>query len=265
MRRCLPLVLFLFSSFPLQAAPLTPAAQAVPTQIAVQGRVVDPSKAPIVGAEITAIPAGQNTGPSVVTDQGGEFALTLAPGPYTLRISANGFREISEAANFSSAAPQQREFTLEIAGVREAVTVSAPGGYQVPAISTATKTLTPLRDVPQSVTVITQQLIKDQLMMSIGDVVRYVPGISAHQGENNRDQIIIRGNSSSADFFVNGVRDDVQYYRDLYNLERVEAIKGSERDDLRSRRRRRRPQPRDEGSALPADSRSVVSGRPVWQ
>ena len=227
MRRCLPLVLFLFSSFPLQAAPLTPAAQAVPPQIAVQGRVVDPSKAPIVGAEITAIPAGQNTGPSVVTDQGGEFALTLAPGRYTLWIRANGFREIAEAANVSSAAPHQREFTLEIAGVREAVTVSAPGGYQVPAISTATKTLTPLRDVPQSVTVITQQLIKDQLMMSIGDVVRYVPGISAHQGENNRDQIIIRGNSSSADFFVNGVRDDVQYYRDLYNLERVEAIKGS--------------------------------------
>jgi catecholate siderophore receptor len=57
-------------------------------------------------------------------------------------------------------------------------------------------------------------------------VVRYVPGITAHQGENNRDQVIIRGNSSSADFFVNGVRDDVQYYRDLYNLERVEAIKG---------------------------------------
>ena len=63
-------------------------------------------------------------------------------------------------------------------------------------------------------------------MTSIGDVVRYVPGITAHQGENNRDQVIIRGNSSSADFFVNGVRDDVQYYRDLYNLDRVEALKG---------------------------------------
>ena len=63
-------------------------------------------------------------------------------------------------------------------------------------------------------------------MMSIGDVVRYVPGMAQHQGENNRDQVIIRGNNSSADFYVNGVRDDVQYYRDLYNLERVEALKG---------------------------------------
>src|SRR4030095_12349097 len=66
----------------------------------------------------------------------------------------------------------------------------------------------------------------DQAMTSVADVVRYVPGIDVHQGENNRDQLIIRGNSTSADFFLNGVRDDVQYYRDLYNLDRVEALKG---------------------------------------
>jgi catecholate siderophore receptor len=82
------------------------------------------------------------------------------------------------------------------------VTVSAPAGYTVPAVSSATKTPTPLRDVPQSVTVVTKELIKDQMMMSVGDVMRYVPGIGVHQGENNRDQVIIRGNSSSADFFV---------------------------------------------------------------
>ena len=116
---------------------------------------------------------------------------------------------------------------LAVAGVREAITVSAPvTGYQVPVISSATRTPTPLRDVPQAVTVVTQELIRDQLMMSIGDVVRYVPGMTSHQGENNRDQIIVRGNSSSADFFVNGVRDDVQYYRDIYNVDRVEALKG---------------------------------------
>jgi catecholate siderophore receptor len=64
------------------------------------------------------------------------------------------------------------------------------------------------------------------MMMSVGDVMQYVPGVMVHQGENNRDQVIIRGNSSSADFFVDGVRDDVQYYRDLYNLERIETLKG---------------------------------------
>src|SRR3546814_2136079 len=64
-------------------------------------------------------------------------------------------------------------------------------------------------------------------MQGIGDVVRYVPGIGIAQGEGNRDAPIFRGNSSTADFFVDGVRDDLQYFRDLYNIERVEALKGA--------------------------------------
>jgi len=50
--------------------------------------------------------------------------------------------------------------------------------------------------------------------------------VTAAQGENNRDQLVLRGNDTSADFFLDGVRDDMQYYRELYNLERVEALKG---------------------------------------
>jgi catecholate siderophore receptor len=46
------------------------------------------------------------------------------------------------------------------------------------------------------------------------------------QGEGNRDTPIFRGNSSTSDFFVDGVRDDVQYFRDLYNIDRIEALKG---------------------------------------
>ncbi|MES1194908.1 MAG: TonB-dependent receptor plug domain-containing protein, partial [Opitutus sp.] len=98
--------------------------------------------------------------------------------------------------------------------------------YKVQESLTATKTNTPLLDVPQSITIVTEQQIKDQQMLGLGDVVRYVPGLTAHQGENNRDQVVFRGNSSSADFFLNGVRDDVQYYRDLYNLSRVEVLRG---------------------------------------
>jgi catecholate siderophore receptor len=83
-----------------------------------------------------------------------------------------------------------------------------------------------LRDIPQSISVVTKEQIRDQSMSSLSEVVAYIPGITSHQGENNRDQLVIRGNSTSADFFVNGVRDDVQYYRDLYNVDRVEALKG---------------------------------------
>jgi catecholate siderophore receptor len=99
-------------------------------------------------------------------------------------------------------------------------------GYRATRSSTATKTDTPLREIPASITVVPSSLLKDQAMHSMGDVFRYVPGVMMHQGEGNRDQIVIRGTSTTADFYVDGVRDDAQVFRDLYNLERVEVLKG---------------------------------------
>lgn len=104
--------------------------------------------------------------------------------------------------------------------------VAEQEGYDAAQTRSATKTDTPLIDIPQSVTVITQQAIKDQAMQGLADVVRYVPGVGMAQGEGNRDTPILRGNSSTADMFVDGMRDDTQYYRDLYNIERVEVLKG---------------------------------------
>jgi catecholate siderophore receptor len=92
--------------------------------------------------------------------------------------------------------------------------------------STATRTDTPLKEIPASITVVPAEVIKDQAMQGLGDVLRYVPGVTVHQGEGNRDQVVIRGISTTADFYVNGVRDDAQIFRDLYNLERVEVLKG---------------------------------------
>ncbi|HUN69871.1 MAG TPA: TonB-dependent siderophore receptor, partial [Burkholderiales bacterium] len=99
-------------------------------------------------------------------------------------------------------------------------------GYRATRSGTFTKTDTPLNEVPASVTVVPAQLMKDQAMQSMGDVFRYVPGVLMHQGEGNRDQIVLRGTSTTADFYVDGVRDDAQVFRDLYNLERVEILKG---------------------------------------
>jgi catecholate siderophore receptor len=110
--------------------------------------------------------------------------------------------------------------------MQSSVVVSDSASYQMEAIRSGTKTLTPLQDLPQSVSVVTRELVNDQMMLNMGDVARYAPGITAIQGENNRDQLVIRGNSSSADFFLKGVRDDVQYDRDLYNIDEVGALKG---------------------------------------
>jgi catecholate siderophore receptor len=188
--------------------------------------VVDTTGAPITGARVSMDAGGKAASEVVLSDQSGTFALALSPGRHTVTVASEGFDALTVTIDASSAGGESRTLTLQIAGFRDTINVAAPPRYVAPAVTSATKTLTPLRDVPQSVTVVTKQLIADQSMQSIGDTIRYVPGISVHQGENNRDQVIIRGNNSSADFFVNGVRDDVQYYRDLYNLERIEAIKG---------------------------------------
>ena len=91
----------------------------------------------------------------------------------------------------------------------------------------ALKTPTPIEDIPQSVTILTSDLIELQDLTSISGIADYVPGIIAGQGEGHRDDILFRGQKSTADFFVDGVRDDVQYYRPLYNVEQVEVLKGA--------------------------------------
>lgn len=99
-------------------------------------------------------------------------------------------------------------------------------GYLRKRTGSATKTDTDLQNVPQAITVVTQDLIRDQAMQNLSDVVRYVPGATMAQGEGNRDAPVLRGNASTSDMFVDGVRDDTQYFRDLYNIERVEVLKG---------------------------------------
>jgi catecholate siderophore receptor len=99
-------------------------------------------------------------------------------------------------------------------------------GIYANSTSVATKTNTALVNIPQSLSVITKDFIREQAPLGLTDVTRYVPGVAVHQGEGNRDELVIRGVDSSASFFVNGFRDDVQYFRDLYNAQSVEVLKG---------------------------------------
>ena len=98
--------------------------------------------------------------------------------------------------------------------------------YMAKENKTAVKTSTALIDLPQSITVITPELIKDQNIKTIAEAVRYVSGVSMAQGEGNRDTPILRGNATTGDMFVDGIRDDVQYYRDTYNADSIDVLKG---------------------------------------
>ncbi|WP_246263501.1 TonB-dependent receptor [Parasphingopyxis algicola] len=90
----------------------------------------------------------------------------------------------------------------------------------------ALRTPTPIIDVPQSLSIVTADEISQRGFTSIGQIIDYTPGVNTSQGEGHRDSIVFRGVRSTADFFIDGVRDDVQYYRPLYNLEQVEILRG---------------------------------------
>jgi catecholate siderophore receptor len=231
--RCLvlstfPLLIIAFSTRELAAQPAA-AANALSLSIdatqslarVVSGVVVDSTGAAIIGAAVTLQTASGSR--EATTDGSGNFAFRdVSPGPVTLIVSFERFAPFT--MNLDGPRRNLR-IVLEPVGVREAVTVRAPESTPR-RITAATRTDTPLRDVPQAVSVIPRSLIADQTMSSMTDVVRYVPGVGMAQGEGHRDAPIFRGNTSTADFFVDGIRDDTQYLRDLYNVERVEVLKG---------------------------------------
>src|SRR4029079_15780298 len=191
----------------------------------VKGSVLDQNGSAVTAARIDALRGG-STKATAITDNQRDFSLSLLQSDYLLNVHAAGFKLLEKKIATCQSSSDVIELQLEVEPANAVVDVVEDSAYLFGTISAATKTFTALRDIPQSISLTTKQQIADQNMTSIGEVVRYQPGITAHQGENNRDQVIIRGQSSSADFFVNGVRDDVQYYRDLYNLDRVEILRG---------------------------------------
>jgi catecholate siderophore receptor len=84
----------------------------------------------------------------------------------------------------------------------------------------------PLRDIPQTIDVIPEQVIRDQRALSMQDALKNVAGIGMATGDGQRDQFVIRGNIAYGDLFIDGVRDDALYFRDLSNIERIEVLKG---------------------------------------
>jgi catecholate siderophore receptor len=101
------------------------------------------------------------------------------------------------------------------------------GGYQATS-STIPRLPVPLLDTPQTVNVVTQQVIQEQRVTTMEDALRYVPGItfSAGEGGQQGDGPIIRGFVARGDLFRDGIRDPGWYTRDLFNSDRVEVYKG---------------------------------------
>lgn len=142
-----------------------------------------------------------------------------------LGVTLSALSAAPAAASADAAADAQPERDYLPSAI--VVTGEHEEGYGTDDGSTGTKTPTPLIDVPQSVSFITEDQLEDQSIRQLNEALRYVPGVSLESGEGHRDEVFIRGQESTADFYIDGLRDDAQYYRSLYNIERVEVLKGA--------------------------------------
>ena len=152
------------------------------------------------------------------------FAVTVVATTSLMALAAPALaaetasEELAASTAAVSADAGEREAAIVVKGERSS--------YGTSHTSTATKTDTPIKDIPQALTVISEAQVEDQQLRSVADLLYFVPGATPGTGEGNRDQITLRGNNTTADFFIDGIRDDVQYFRDFYNFDRIEVLKG---------------------------------------
>ncbi|QHF42502.1 TonB-dependent siderophore receptor [Pseudomonas sp. S35] len=91
--------------------------------------------------------------------------------------------------------------------------------------STATRTATPVRYVPQAIDSVKTESLRSYGTNDLGQALSGIPNVSS--GADTRfDSLRIRGFDASNDFYLDGIRDDSQYVRDLHNIERIEVLKG---------------------------------------
>lgn len=140
------------------------------------------------------------------------------------RLTSSLLTTTALGLSFAAAAPALAQDASQNGEETDTITVIGQVLYanQINAL----RTPTPIIDVPQSLTIMTAAQIEERAFTSIGQIIDYTPGVSNSQGEGHRDAVVFRGVRSTADFFIDGVRDDVQYYRPLYNLEQVEILRG---------------------------------------
>lgn len=147
------------------------------------------------------------------------------------------------AQEATTPSPQQSEPARE-APAAPATTAPADAAVELPAVpvtaaerreryatgvtSVGGKLPAELRDVPQVVNVVTEDVIEAQGAASLKEALRYVPGITlaAGEGGNIGDNISLRGFSARTDVYLDGFRDRGQYTRDTFHLQAVEVLKG---------------------------------------
>lgn len=143
----------------------------------------------------------------------------LAVGALCLGASAGGYAADANPTGKRTTGPTQLE-SISVTGTRDQPV------YNLPSTNTATGTSTPTLDTPFSIQAIPSTVLHDQGVTTLRDAMRDAPGVSVNHGEGNRDEFVIRGVDTKSDFFVDGLRDDSEYFRSLYNISHVDVLQG---------------------------------------
>lgn len=123
--------------------------------------------------------------------------------------------------------------TIDVARLSEQVEVTG----RVPGIESPKYTV-PVRDIPQTIAIVTRDVIEAQGATTLSEALRNVPGITLQAGEGGGasntagDMFNLRGFNAANSIFVDGVRDDGLVSRDVYNVEQVEVFMGPTSSDV---------------------------------
>lgn len=192
-------------------------------QTTIQGKVLDEQSKPLAGANVM---LGENKG--TITNLYGEYTIkNVYNGEYTLKITFLGYEPRTKTLNIIGKDTLKLNFVL--AGSNEQlqeveITGRRKKSYKNELSFAATKTATPIKDIPQAISYVTKEVFADQQAYKINDVVKNISGVNQF---SYYDDFTYRG-FRSGDFYINGLRvlDLFGPHQLLANVERVEVVKG---------------------------------------
>ena len=142
-------------------------------------------------------------------------------------LAALAMPAVSLAQSADQAGPSDQQGSAKTLGAVH-VTGSILGQDYDTDTSHVAKVPTAVRDIPQTVVVVNRNLLEAQGATSFQDALRNVPGITitAAEGGTIGDNVNLRGFSARTDIYLDGFRDRGQYYRDTFDLDAIEVLKG---------------------------------------
>ncbi|MES2181707.1 MAG: TonB-dependent receptor [Pseudomonadota bacterium] len=134
----------------------------------------------------------------------------------------------NKAANSSSNIDIADDQTLPTVNVKSSKQNVPVDGYQATKTRVG-KVLQDPHDIPQAITTVTHSLMQDQQVSSLREALRNVSGLTFNAAEGGRggDNFNLRGFYTFGDIYLDGIRDTAQYYRETFNLEQVDVLRGS--------------------------------------